>query len=600
MLFFNSQVETSVVDNCSGTTTNLYPLVFSSTGEGAESYLQDPAVKRLIEFFEHKGLATLKQEDQREGWYEDWIQYQAKHRIYASKLSPQKYSSLGHQFDLLKLARFLEVFAYFSPAHGYSLHVSFLGLFPILMSDNEALKKEAIASLERGGLFAFGVSEKEHGSDLMSNEFTIRRDGSGQLLAEGSKYYIGNANAAGIISILARNHDSKAASSSKRTPFAFVALRPAKSPGFQKLRKIRTLGIRTAYVGEFDVQSHELPDTDIISQGRAAWDAMFATVTLGKFLLGFGSIGICEHAFHEAFAHLSTRVLFNRPVIEMPHVQQAAAHAYARLTAMKLFAYRALDYLHAAADDDRRYLLFNAVQKAKVGTEGVKVVAQLSECIGAKGFEADTYFESALRDIQLIPSLEGSTHVNYTMTTQFLSAYLFNADDTIVSPPSLTLGQVESQENAYLLRARTGGTRSISFNHFLRAYRPLLDITNVRLFVKQAKAFRLFVLASEARKRDKARVDWTIALGRCLSTIAYAQLIAENAVLAQIPNTMMSVIFEQLVESLSSEALQLAALAPSSSLTKLLIERMDVRPQRQASDLLAVAELIARPVTVAV
>src|SRR5439155_23148108 len=123
--------------------------------------------------------------------------------------------------------------------------------------------------------------------------------------------------------------------------------------------------------------------------------------------LGFGSIGICEHAFAEAAAHVAARVLYGRPVVDMPHIRLAMAQAYARLTAMKLYAYRALDYVHAASAGDRRYLLFTAVQKAKVSTEGVKVMALISECVGAKGFESDTYIEMALRDAQLIPSLEG-------------------------------------------------------------------------------------------------------------------------------------------------------------------------------------------------
>jgi len=87
---------------------------------------------------------------------------------------------------------------------------------------------------------------------------------------------------------------------------------------------------------------------------------------------------------------------------------------------MKLYAYRALDYVHAANATDRRHILFCAVQKAKVSTEGVRVMALLSECINAKGFESDTYFETALRDIQLIPGLEGSTHINLDMTAQFI------------------------------------------------------------------------------------------------------------------------------------------------------------------------------------
>ena len=97
--------------------------------------------------------------------------------------------------------------------------------------------------------------------------------------------------------------------------------------------------------------------------------------------------------------------------------------------AMKCFAYRALDYLQASSKDDRRDLLFNAVQKAKVSTEGVKVMATLSECIGAKGFESDTYFEMALRDAQLIPGLEGSTHINFGLTSRFIDPYFTSNTD---------------------------------------------------------------------------------------------------------------------------------------------------------------------------
>src|SRR2546423_533504 len=117
----------------------------------------------MAAFFTAKGLAALKEEDRAEGWYADWIDYQAKHRLYSRVLSPRAYSTQGCQLDLLKLTRFWEAFAYFSPAHAYSLHVSFLGLFPILHSDNEPLKREAVAKLEAGELFAFGVSEREHG-----------------------------------------------------------------------------------------------------------------------------------------------------------------------------------------------------------------------------------------------------------------------------------------------------------------------------------------------------------------------------------------------------------------------------------------------------
>jgi hypothetical protein len=128
-----------------------YPRRFSlvQPADSADPYLNHPPIRKLVQFFEAKTLAVIKHEDQREQWYDDWLAYQAEHRLYASVLSPGQYSTLGFHFDLLRYSRFLEVFAYFSPAHGYSAQVTFLGLFAILMGSNGALKQEAVAALER-------------------------------------------------------------------------------------------------------------------------------------------------------------------------------------------------------------------------------------------------------------------------------------------------------------------------------------------------------------------------------------------------------------------------------------------------------------------
>src|SRR6476660_2760561 len=135
----------------------------------------------------------------------------------------------------------------------------------------------------------------------------------------------------------------------------------------------------------------------------------------------------------------------------MPHIRSMMAQAYARLTAMKLYAYRALDYVHAATAFDRRYLLVAAVQKARVSTEGVQVMALLSECSGAKGFESDTYFEMALRDVHLIPGLEGSTHINLGLTAQFIPKYFAGESANLIDPKSLSAGEAAAGENSYLL-----------------------------------------------------------------------------------------------------------------------------------------------------
>src|SRR5205085_706042 len=56
-----------------------------------DAYLSHPAICKLAEFFWAKDLTTLKDDDARECWYQDWLDYQAKHHLYASVLSPSQY-----------------------------------------------------------------------------------------------------------------------------------------------------------------------------------------------------------------------------------------------------------------------------------------------------------------------------------------------------------------------------------------------------------------------------------------------------------------------------------------------------------------------------
>ncbi len=201
---------------------------------------------------------------------------------------------------------------------------------------------------------------------------------------------------------------------------------------------------------------------------------------------------------------MNRRHLYGKPVIQMPHIRSLTAQATARLTAMKLYAYRALDYVQAASAADRRYLLHCAVQKAKVSTEGVKVMALLSECIGAKGFESqNTYFEMALRDIQMIPSLESSAHINLAFAAQFIPRYFAREAPDLSDPPPLTAAAA-SQENPYLMEARSSAISGIVFPAYRKAYAPLIDVPNVRLFAMQAKAFRLFAQNSSRPQHRKS------------------------------------------------------------------------------------------------
>lgn len=530
-------------------------------------YEKDPAFLALFRFFQEKGLAQLKKEDREEVFYDDWLAYQAEHGIYASLLSTAKYSTRGHSFNLQRICRFMEAFAYYSPSHGYSLQVSFLGIFPLLQSKNPEMQALAVRTLEEGGVFALGLSEKEHGSDLYSGSFRLR-DG----IASGKKYYIGNANVASIISILALKDDSKAKES-----FVFFALEPKKAKGLKNVKKIRTLGVRSAFVGEFEVENEPIGKDRILSEGGAAWDAVFGTVNLGKFFLGFGSIGICERAMGEALAHIQNRVLFGKAVSEFPHIRSLMCQAYARLAGMKLFAYRALDYQMHAHANDRRYLLYNSVQKARVSTNGVEVMRLMAECVGAKGFESDTYFELALRDISLIPNLEGSTHINYGLAARLLTSYLFTPGRGTIPVPSLK-GK-SGFENPALFQTHSGKFSRILFHSLNAAFQGSKN-AQVEQFLKQIQYFRAFVVSLKVNPAKAKDPLLGLALGKALSVIAYAELILENSAYYEenVSEALLEFLFSLLIQDFNHQCSEIALCSSLNLLQRTLLNQCVALP----------------------
>jgi acyl-CoA dehydrogenase len=201
-------------------------------------------------------------------------------------------------------------------------------------------------------------------------------DGDG-FRASGGKYYIGNGNVAGMVSVFGRRTDVEG-------PEGYVFF--AADSGHPDYHLVQNVVESQMYVSEFRLEGYPVSPDDILHTGPAAFEAALNTVNVGKFNLGFASIGMCEHAFYEAITHAHNRVLYGQRVTDFTHVRQMLTDAYARLVAMKLFGERSIDYLRCANPEDRRYLLYNPLTKMKVTTEGERVVDLLWDVIAARGF----------------------------------------------------------------------------------------------------------------------------------------------------------------------------------------------------------------------
>lgn len=482
----------------------------------------------LVDFFEAKGLARNKEEYYSGEWYADFLALIADKKIFATFGTPAEVGALvgddGARWDLARINELNEILGFYSLAHWYAWQVSVLGLGPVWLSSNEQARKQVATLLDEGNIFGFGLSEREHGADIYSSDMILTRTEDGYS-ASGGKWYIGNGNAAGRLSVYGKFADDDPQHPGEHV---FFLVDPS-HPSYELLKNVVA---GQMFVAAFNLHDYPVAPHDILHVGKSAFDAALATVNVGKVNLGWASIGICEHAFYEAVTHAHNRILYGNRVTEFPHVRRMLGDAYARLVAMKIFAARSTDYFRCASEDDRRFLLFNPITKAKVTSEGERVVDLLWDVIAARGFERDTYFSRAATDIRALPKLEGTVHVNIALVLKFMPRYLGAAHGAAQDYPVVPVRQ-DAGDDAYLFhQGPAKGLGSIGFADWRPAFDRFAHLPNVAIFREQIEAFTQLVLTAPPTEAQQKDLDYLQILGQLFTQIVYTQLILESAALA--------------------------------------------------------------------
>ncbi len=527
----------------------------------------DPRAKdimlKTIGFFENKGLSSIKEDDKNFTWYQDYLDFIGQEEIFADLLTPTGYGKSDSRWDLWRVAEFNEVSGFYALHYQYLYQVTILGLGPIFLGNNEDVKIKAAQLLRKGAIFGFGLSERDHGNDIYSDEMTLYPNGDGKYLARGNKYYIGNGNKAAMLSIFGKFADTG--------EYVFFVV-DSQHPNFELVKKIDTQGAHCAYVSEFNLNDYPITEADILSRGPQAWDSALNTVNIGKCMVGWASIGEATHALYECLHHTCNRLLYGKPVYAFPHVRRMFTESYLRLVTMKLYALRCMDYFRSASDEDRRYLMYNAILKMKVCSQGDKISQMLLDIVGAKGMEQDTFMEMFIRDAGMMPRLEGTTHVNMALVNKFFQPYFFNPVEFAEVPKRNDIANDD-----YVYKQKAGGLKSVRFGDYRLCYEGMNQV-NVLRFREQVELLKEFLVKNTPSAEQASNVDYMIALGELLAATAYAQLTLENAKIYNVEDEIIEEIFAFMIRDFAAYALMFRSTFEQSSEQIAALNQMIIDP----------------------
>lgn len=496
-----------------------------------------------VDFFESRGKARLKADDHERVWYSEFLDHIGRERIFASLLTPSAYGADDCRWDTYRISAFAEIVGFYGLNYWYPFQVTALGLGPIWMSANSDAKRKAAALLEAGEVFAFGLSEQTHGADVYQTDMNLTPAPGGGWTATGEKYYIGNANVARMVSTFGKFDGTD--------EYVFFAA----DSQHERYDLIKNVVNSQNFVANYALRDYPVTEADILHRGPEAFHAALNTVNVCKYNLGWGAVGMCTHAMYEAVTHASNRILYGTVVTDFTHVRRLLTDAYARLVAMRLVATRACDYMRSASAEDRRYLLYSPLTKAKITSEGERVVTALWDVIAAKGVEKDTIFEAMTREIGLLPRLEGTVHINIGLLAKFMPNFLFAPNNAL---PLIGRRDDAADDTFLFAQGPTGGLGKVRFHDWRAPFDSFGHLPNVALLRSQIDVLADMLAGATPDAAQQKDIDFAFAVGQLFATVPYAQLILEEAGLSGVDEGLLDEIFAVLVRDFNAYAVELS------------------------------------------
>jgi acyl-CoA dehydrogenase len=509
-------------------------------------------LRATIDFFEGQGKKRILDDDLKAQWPADFVEFVKREKVFATFLTPSEFAdgNPDKRWDGARNAALAEILGFYGLTYWYTEQVTILGLGPIWQSENKDAKLKAADDLDAGEVMAFGLSEREHGADVYNTDMVLtpasEEDRANGILyrATGEKYYIGNGNVASMVSVFGRRDDAEG-----QDAYVFFAA-DSRHENYHLVDNVVHMQI---YVSTFRLENYPVRAEDILHTGVEAFAAALNTVNIGKFNLCTCSIGMVEHAFYEAITHAQNRILYGNPVTDFAHVRANFVDSYARIVAMKMFSQRAVDYLRSASLEDRRYLLFNPVTKAKVTMEGENIMRALHDVVAAKGYEKNTMFREVAQLIGALPRLEGTVHVNVGLVLKFMPNYMLNPTEY----PEIPTRNDPADDEFFWNQGPTRGSGKVQFADWAPAYEKHLEIPNVARFYEQAQAFKQLLVTATPDAEQQKDLDFLLNVGHLFSLIVYGQLILEQAALTGVDDDIVDQIFDFQIRDFSTYAVAL-------------------------------------------
>jgi glutaryl-CoA dehydrogenase len=239
---------------------------------------------------------------------------------------------------------------------------------------------------------AFGLTEPDHGSDVVALETRARRDGDAYVL-DGAKRWIGNATVADLIVVWARDDAGQVG--------GFVVERD--TPGLAATVITGKASQRAVWQADLQLTGARVPIANRLA-GAATFRDTGRVLRAARGGIAWAALGHASACYEAALAYTRQRQQFGRPLASFQLVQEKLARMLAEVTTMQLLCLR-LGQLTAAGrvtDGVASLAKLNNAARAR------QVAATARDLLGGNGILLDYHVARHQADLEALYTYEGT------------------------------------------------------------------------------------------------------------------------------------------------------------------------------------------------
>jgi alkylation response protein AidB-like acyl-CoA dehydrogenase len=314
---------------------------------------------------------------------------------------PKEYGGMGG--GVLDLCLVVEEFSRACGGMGVGYAVNALGSFPIIVAGTDDQKQRFLPGIAAGDtLIAFGLSEKDAGSDAGSMQTRAEKDGDVWVLNGEKKWNTGGA-VASINTIFAVTNASRGA----RGISAFLVEKD--TPGYRVGKHEDKMGIRCVPVVEIHLENCRVPAANLLG-GEDGHGFKHAMTTLDRARPGVAAqaVGLAQGALDLAIAYTGGRKQFGQSISAFQGIQWMLADMATQVEAARQLVHHAARVIDAG---HKQITKLSAMCKLMATDVAMRVTTEAVQLFGGYGYCKDYPIEKYMRDAKITQIYEGTNQI---------------------------------------------------------------------------------------------------------------------------------------------------------------------------------------------